>query len=149
MPEGMTKIEQRPDAHLLFILRNDVGLNLTISLQCKGQFGNVERQYFGNVFFKPTKIVETGHRTMLDNFRQASTKLALWQRRQQLWIYDHGFRLVEGANHVFTKRVIYRCFSTNRGIDMGEYRGRNLNKGHTTLITCCCKACHISNNTTT
>ena len=102
------------------------------------------RHQVGHIFFQPSKKFGIAQGTVFDDFGHTCGKFALRQRLQGGQIGQHGLRLVERANHVFTERMVDGGFTADRGIDLAEQCGRHLDKRCATLISRRGKADHIA-----
>ena len=83
---------------------------------------------------EPVEKRRIGNERVLDDFGEAGAELAGRQRRQRRGVGDHGDRLVKGADQVLAGGMVHACLAADRGVDLREQRGRQLDEIDTALV---------------
>ena len=135
MPQGVAEVERDPAAGraaLAFIGEHDLHLGPGAAFHELGHDAPVEsagarpRAIGRTVAFQQLEqalVAEGGH---LHGLAQRRTTLALGQRSQGGDIDDDRGRLVERPDEVLALRQVHRGLATDRGIDLGDKRGRDV-----------------------
>mmetsp|Transcript_18075 Transcript_18075/g.43193 ORF Transcript_18075/g.43193 Transcript_18075/m.43193 type:complete len:313 (+) Transcript_18075:3867-4805(+) len=149
MPDGVTEVENGPQALLAFVRAHHVGLDLAAAPHRVAEHRLVARQQRVEVVFDPAQKAWIGDRPVLDHFSQTGAQLPFRQAVQRGKVRDDPLWLIERAKHVLAERVIDGRLATNRRIDLGKQRGRHLHKRHTTHIDGRSEAGHVTDHATT
>ena len=70
----------------------------------------------------------------LERFVKAGMKFSLGKRRQDGWVDEHGPGLVESSQKIFSGAQVHACLAANRGIQLGQHSGGNLDHVHAAHI---------------
>ena len=126
VPQGVAEVEQ-PAAVALFQVRfDDVQLGLDRRRDDRRQRVRVAREQPLERLLRPIQQLEIKQRRHLDHLEQPGPQFADRQRAQAVDVGKHKARMVEGADRVLAAGQVDPGLAADRGVDLGQQRGRNL-----------------------
>jgi hypothetical protein len=127
--EGVAEVQESADAFFVGIFVDDGGLDGDVFGDEFGEYCNIAGGDFGGVVGDEGKQRGIADDGVLDAFGQAAPELARRKRGKGGDVGDDNFGLVESADEIFSGGMIDADFSADGGIDGGEQRRGNLDKG--------------------
>ena len=119
MAKGVAEIEDCTIPLFPFIFVDDHRLVLTRTMNSKCQRVIVALEQVVQINVYPFQKFPVSNQPVLNYLSKPCAQFAIGERCKRSGIGEYGARLVEGADHIFTKRVIHRGLSADRGIDLG------------------------------
>src|SRR5262245_33121991 len=99
------------------------------------------------VTLQPTEEFGVAKRAIFDDLGVTRKKLSSWKRGQQSNVRDDATRLVKDADEILSLGNIDRGLASDRRVDLGQKRGRNLHDVNASLKNSGCKARQVSDDT--
>ena len=128
MTEGVAQVQQRALAGFLFVLGDDGGLGGARGFDRSRDQTLIALDQIGAVAFQPGEEVRPVDQAVLDHLGVAGQQLALGQGAQGIAVGQHQARLMEGADQVLAVTGIDAGLTADRGVDLGQKRGWDLNE---------------------
>jgi hypothetical protein len=126
--EGVAEVEQRPGAGLALVCGDDRRLGGAGDLDRAGQQFRGAVEDVGAVRLQPGEELRVVDRAVLHHLCVAGQQLAPRQGGQRRGVGEHQPRLVEGADQVLAFRRVDPGLAADRGVDLGEQGGRDLDE---------------------
>ena len=129
MAEGMAEVEQRPQVGgLALVGRHDARLGEAALLDGVGPLRRVPFEDGGGIGLAPVEEGRIVDQPVFHHLGIACQQLAPGQGVEHLGVGQHQPRLVEGADHVLAVAGVDAGLAADRGIDLGEEGGRDLDE---------------------
>src|SRR2546428_1135573 len=132
--ERVAEVEERAQAALALVTADDFGFDRDRAHHSLFQHFRIPRQQAIEIGLEPAEERRVADQAVLDHFGKPRAQLALGQGFQRSHVGHDQLRLMKGADHVLSERVIDRGLAADRRIHLCEQRGRDLNEGHAALI---------------
>ena len=134
MPERMAEVELGAPAALALVGGDDLRLDLAGALHGVRQRVRILREQRVEMTLEPVEKRRIGDERVLDDLGEPGAELAGRQRRQRRGVGDHRDRLVKGADQVLAGGMVHAGLAADRGVDLREQRGRQLDEIDTALV---------------
>jgi hypothetical protein len=127
MAEGVTEIEQRPRAALFALVgRHDLGLGADAGLHRMAALLARRGKHLAPILLEPGEERRIVDEPVFHHLRIARAELALAQGRERGNVGQHQARLVESADQILALPRVDAGLAADRGIHLGQQRGRHL-----------------------
>src|SRR5208283_2407713 len=91
----------------------------------------IEIQVFFTVFIEIFEKRFVPYYAVFDHLGHSSKEFLLRQRLEHIYVHENLFRLIEGADHVFTQRMVHTGLATHAAVHHGKKCGGYFNKWNT------------------
>jgi len=111
------------------------------------RYHDFQRRQGAQVLFEPGKKHRVANQADLDDLGESGRELAVGKRIERVGVDNHRARLMERADHVLAERVVHAGLAADRGVHLGEQRGRHLDERDAALVTGGGESGHVADNT--
>ena len=124
--DGVAEVEDHAEAGFFFVFADDVGFDADRGGDDMGESGGVTCEDGFGVLFHVAEEFCVVDDAGFDGLLQAGAELRRRKGAEEVGVGEDGLRMVEAADEVFAGDEVDAGLAADRGVDLREERGRNL-----------------------